>query len=146
MNEKKHFNIFDWYFKGSNKDNNKLDINALEKPSVANFFKVVWKKLGKLLSTNLIFIFGNFPVFFFLLALSGILSETASAPLYHSWGPIYGASKFSESAEISSLSSVKISAAVLIKPLSTKISSTAVPIPSISIASREQKCIRFLKS
>jgi hypothetical protein len=44
MNEKKHFNIFDWYFKGANKDNNKLDINALEKPSVANFFKVVWKR------------------------------------------------------------------------------------------------------
>lgn len=106
MNEKKHFNIFDWYFKDANKDSNKLDINALEKPSVANFFKVVWKKLGKLLSTNLIFIFGNFPVFFFLLALSGILSETASAPLYHSWGPIYGASKFSESAEISYLSSL----------------------------------------
>ena len=103
MNEKKRFNIFDWYFKGANKDNDKLDINALEKPTVANFFKVLWKKLGKLLSTNLIFIFGNFPVFFFLLAFSGILSETASAPLYHSWGPLYGASKFAESTEISAL-------------------------------------------
>ena len=64
MSDKKRFNLFDWYFKGINKDNDKLDVNVLEKPNVANFFKVLWKKLGKLLSANLIFIFGNFPLFF----------------------------------------------------------------------------------
>lgn len=104
MSEKKRFNIFDWYFRGVNKDNNKLDVNALEKPTISNFFKVLWKKLGKLLSANLIFIFGNFPLFFILIALSGMLSETASAPLYQSWGPIYGVSKFQESTNLSSLS------------------------------------------
>ena len=106
MNEKKRFNIFDWYFKGVNKDNDKLDVNALEKPNITNFFKVLWKKLGKLLSANLIFVFGNFPLFFILIALSGILSETASAPLYQSWGPIYGVSKFQESTNISSLANL----------------------------------------
>ena len=59
MSTKKGFNIFDWYFKGVNKDNDKLDVNALEKPNITNFFKVLWKKLGKLLSANLIFVFGN---------------------------------------------------------------------------------------
>ena len=106
MNQKKKFNVFDWYFKGVNKDNDKLDINALEKPNVVNFIKLVWKKLGKLLSTNLIFIFGNFPLFFFLIALSGLLSETASAPLYQSWGPIYGASKFENSHDLSTISNL----------------------------------------
>ena len=106
MNQKKKFNIFDWYFKGANKDNDKLDVNILEKPNVANFFKVLWKKLGKLLSANLLFIFGNFPIFFFLLGLSGIFSESASAPLYHSWGPIYGVSKFENGANTSILSSI----------------------------------------
>lgn len=106
MSEKKKFNIFDWYFKGANKDNDKLDVNILEKPNFANFFKVLWKKLGKLLSANLIFVFGNFPIFFFLIALSGILSKSASAPLYQSWGPLYGIAKFEENTTVSALSNL----------------------------------------
>ena len=46
-NKKKKFNLFDWYFQ-KGKDTDKLDVNALEKPTFANFFKVLWKKLGKL--------------------------------------------------------------------------------------------------
>ena len=106
MSDNKKFNLFDWYFKGANKDNSKLDINVLEKPSVANFFKVLWKKLGKLLSANLLFVFGNFPIFFFLIALSGFLSESAPAPLYQAWGPIYGAMSFESNSTISLLSGV----------------------------------------
>ena len=90
MSKNKKFNLFDWYFKGANKDNDKLDINVLEKPNVSNFFKVLWKKGSKLLSANLLFIFGNFPIFFFLLAMSGILSDNTTAPLYQAWGPISG--------------------------------------------------------
>lgn len=106
MSEKKKFNLFDWYFKGAGKDNDKLDVNILEKPNITNFFKVLWKKLGKLLSANLLFIFGNFPIFFFLIALSGIFSKSVSAPLYQSWGPIMGASKFENGASISMLSNI----------------------------------------
>ena len=106
MSDKKKFNLFDWYFNGANKDNDKLDVNVLEKPNVANFFKVLWKKLGKLLSANLLFIFGNFPIFFFLIALSGFLSESAAAPLYQAWGPIYGAMKFENSSATSLLSGI----------------------------------------
>ncbi len=106
MNEKKKFNLFDWYFKGAGKDNDKLDINVLENPNFVNFFKVLWKKLGKVLSANLLFVFSNFPIFFFLIGLSGMLSERASAPLYHSWGAIYGASKFENGTNSSLLASV----------------------------------------
>ena len=98
--------MFDWYFKGAGKDNDKLDINVLEKPNVANFFKVLWKKLGKLLSANLIFIFGNFPIFFFLIALSGLVSETTTAPLYQVWGPINGAMKFENNSSTGLLSTI----------------------------------------
>ena len=55
-NKKKKFNLFDWYFQ-KGKDTDKLDVNALEKPTFANFFKVLWKKLGKLFSANIIFVF-----------------------------------------------------------------------------------------
>lgn len=102
-NKKKKFNLFDWYFKNG-KDNDKLDINALEKPTLTNFFKVLWKKLGKLFSANIIFVFANFPIFFFLLAVSGIFSKSASSPLFQSWGPLYGAMGFENSTD-SSISS-----------------------------------------
>jgi len=102
---KKKFNLFDWYYKGG-KDNNKLDINALEKPNLANFFKLLWKKLGKLLSCNLLFIFGNFPIFFLLLALSGLFSKSVSAPLYQAWGPMYGAMGFENSTATSLFSGI----------------------------------------
>ena len=49
--KKKKFNIFDWYFKGG-KDNDKLDITALEKPTIANFFKTLWKKTSKNMICN----------------------------------------------------------------------------------------------
>lgn len=104
-NKKKKFNLFDWYFQ-KGKDTDKLDINALEKPSFMNFFKVLWKKLGKLFSANLIFVFSNFPIFFFLLAVSGIFSKSASSPLFQSWGPLYGAMGFESSTDSSNISGI----------------------------------------
>lgn len=101
-NNKKKFNIFDWFYK-EGKEDTSLDVNVLEKPNLSNFFKVLWKKLGKLLSANLLFVFGNFPIFFLIIALSGLLSKSASAPLYQAWGPIYGAMGFGESTSTSSL-------------------------------------------
>ncbi len=103
--KKKKFNLFDWYFKNS-KESDKLDINALEKPSIINFFKLLWKKLGKLFSANIIFVFANFPIFFFLLAVSGIFSDSASSPLHQAWGPLYGAMGFESSADSSNISGI----------------------------------------
>ena len=87
---KKRFNIFDWYYR-QGKASDKEDINALKEPSVINFFKLLWSKLGKLISANLIMVFGNFPLFFILIAMSNILSQSSVAPLYQAWGPLYGA-------------------------------------------------------
>lgn len=91
--KKKRFNIFDWYYR-QGKENDKADINALKDPSIKNYFKLLWGRLGKLISANLIVVFGNFPLFFFLIAMSNVLSESATAPLYQAWGPLAGASAF----------------------------------------------------
>lgn len=91
--KKKRFNIFDWYYR-QGKETDKADINALKDPSVKNFFKLLWGRFGKLISANLIVIFGNFPLFFFLIAMTNIFSESAIAPLYQAWGPLCGASLF----------------------------------------------------
>ena len=91
--KKKRFNIFDWYYR-QGKGSDKEDINVLKEPGIANFFKLLWKRLGKLISANLIVTFGNFPIFFVLIAMSNVLSVRSVAPLYQAWGPVYGAHTF----------------------------------------------------
>lgn len=103
--KRKIFNIFDWFYKDGKVDE-KDDIKALEHPTFANFFRLLWKKLGKLMSANLIMVFGNFPIIFLLLATSGILSKTSVAPLYQTWAPLAGVSLFQEDAVTTTLSAI----------------------------------------
>ena len=100
--KRKIFNIFDWFYRDGKVDE-KDDIKALENPTFANFFRLMWKKLGKLMSANLIMVFGNFPIIFLLLASSGILSKTSVAPLYQAWAPLAGISLFQDDAVTSAL-------------------------------------------
>ena len=95
-NKKKKFNLFDWYYR-QGKVSDKDDINVLKDPSIINCFKLLWKRLGKLLSANLIVTFGNFPIFFVLIAMSNVFSTTTVSPLYQTWGPLYGAMTFEQS-------------------------------------------------
>ncbi len=82
--KKKRFNLFDWYYR-QGKDSNKADINALKTPNIPTFFKLLWTKFGKLMSANIIFVFGNFPLAFLLLALSGWFDTTSLIPTI-TWG------------------------------------------------------------
>ena len=119
--KKKKFNIFNWYYrdgKGLEGD----DINVLKEPTIKNFFKVTWRKLGKLMSANILFIVGNFPIFFLILAMSGLLSETSYAPLNQQWAALKGAMLFEGfSPEISSYMSI----------LGTKVSINVINTPTI---------------
>lgn len=45
-----------------------------------NFFKLSWWHMGSIVSVNLVFIFGNFPIFFLLLAISGLLTTSIPNP------------------------------------------------------------------
>ncbi|MBP3495458.1 MAG: hypothetical protein J6K52_04550 [Clostridia bacterium] len=92
--KKKRFNIFDWYYRDGKIQ--EQDINVLKNPSIGNFFKLLWKKLNKFISTNLIFVFGNFPVIFILLAIAGFFDSFSPSPLYLAWGPMQGAMSFDE--------------------------------------------------
>ncbi len=116
--KKKKFNLFDWYFKREGKGEAD-DINALEKPTIKNFFKLTWRRLGKLMSANLIYILANFPIFFAIIAMSGVLSESSYAPLNQQWGVLKGAMLFDQSAEMSgyiSLFGTKASVSVINTP------------------------------
>ena len=82
--KKKRFNLFDWYYR-QGKGSDKADVNALKTPNIPTFFKLLWSKLGKLVSANLIFVFGNFPLVFLLLALSGWFNKTSAVPTSVTW-------------------------------------------------------------
>ena len=97
--KKKKFNIFDWYYRDGKGDDID-DIDALKEPTTKNGFRLAFRKLGKLMSANILFILGNFPVFFIILAMSGILSESSYAPLNQQWGALKGMMLFEQGAEL----------------------------------------------
>lgn len=76
---------------------------ALDNPSIPSFFRLFVRKFNSLLTVNLMFVFGNFPIFFFLLALSGYVSDSGFAPYYQQYAPLLGASYFAPSPVMSSL-------------------------------------------
>ena len=107
MNEppkkKKKFNIFD-YYNFNRKDAGKDELEkVLEHPDLPTFFKLLGRKFYQLLSINLYLIFGNFPIFFLLFALSNYTSLVSTAPPSQLFPVIYGASKFGTSPMLEAL-------------------------------------------
>lgn len=58
--------------------------------NLQNFFKYFGSKFTRLVTVNMYFIFGNFPIFFLLLAMSGNLNRDSFAPAYKMFAPLYG--------------------------------------------------------
>lgn len=100
--EKSKFNIFN----RANKDGKGVDkdeVAIADDPSLPNFFKLLGRKLNQILSVNIMLIFGNFPIFFFLLAMSGYFSIHTTSPYYSVYAPLRGALMFNDSAANSAL-------------------------------------------
>lgn len=100
--EKSKFNIFN----RANKDGKGVDkdeVAIADDPSLPNFFKLLGRKLNQILSVNIMMIFGNFPIFFFLLAMSGYFSIHTTSPYYSVYAPLRGALMFNDSAANSAL-------------------------------------------
>ncbi len=53
-----------------------------DNPNFINFFKLYVRKFNNIVLSNLLFIFGNFPVIFLLLGLSGLFSGHTTASTY----------------------------------------------------------------
>ena len=103
MEEKKsRFNLFDRFRKereGVSPDEPKV----LDNPTVGNFFKLLGRKINTLLTVNLLFVFGNFPIFFLLLGATGYFSIESFSPYYQQFAPLLGASYFDQSPLMASL-------------------------------------------
>lgn len=94
--------LFD-YFRREREEISPDEPKILDNPTLVNFFKLLGRKVNTLLTLNLMFVFGNFPIFFFLFAISGYPSMHSTAPLYQQYAPLLGASYFDHSPVIASL-------------------------------------------
>ncbi len=94
--EKKGFNWFNRYSLDG-KGVEKGEIKFLENPNFTNFFKFLWRNLSRLLSVNLLMVFGNFPIFFYFIYKAGYFGVESSAPYYQVFASLYGAELMKES-------------------------------------------------
>ncbi|MBE6710741.1 MAG: YesL family protein [Clostridia bacterium] len=100
--EKKKHNIFSsMYADGRGVD--KEEEQIAENPTLVNFFKFLGRKLNPILSVNMLLVLGNFPIFFFFLAMSGYFSIHTTTPYYLVFAPLRGAMLYDHSPATSAL-------------------------------------------
>ena len=95
-NKKSRFNLYDWLYKRNRKEEE--DDDKDEPRTFLFFFKLFGRNIGRLLSINLYFVFGNIALFLLLLMLTGAIGPSSSAPVSDLFAPLYGAAVATESA------------------------------------------------
>lgn len=68
-----------------------------------NFFKFLSRNITNILMVNIMLIFGNFPIFFAIIAGAGYFNIYSYAPSSPLFGPIFGAAKFLEASPAKSV-------------------------------------------
>ena len=100
--KRKKFNWFGMYsIEGRGVDKSEPDI--LDKPTFGNFFKLLGRRWQKLISVNIMYILGNFPIFFYLIYRAGYFGVDSTAPYYQQFAPLYGAAMFHDTHAVASL-------------------------------------------
>lgn len=94
---KKKFKFFRNIYNKDGPGVEKDEIKAMEDPSLINFFKLVKRKFGRLVSVNALYLLANFPIIFFLIQMSGYVRTEFSANTYSMFPVIYGTSLFEPS-------------------------------------------------
>ena len=90
IKKKKKFNLYtflnpEFDRKDAKKDD---DVNSL---NFVGFFKLLFRRLSTILSANICFVLGNFPVIFLLLIFSGVINDHSVVPQSLSFSNLYGA-------------------------------------------------------
>ena len=85
-NKKKRFRLFDITKDGKGISKNR----AAMQPGLKRFFITFKENFNKLVTINIIFVLGNFPVFFIVAALSGVTKASMFIPLSDSFQNING--------------------------------------------------------
>lgn len=100
--KKAKFNLFDRAYRdGAGVEKDEIDI--ADNPNLINFFKLLGRKISQIFSINIIMVLGNFPIFFFMLSLTGYFSIHTTSPYYTVFAPLRGAMLFNNSPTVSAL-------------------------------------------
>lgn len=91
------FNLFSQKNNDEHDGVSKDELQICDNPNLPNFFKFIGRKINTLLSVNILMIFGNFPIFFALFALSGYLSIHSTSPYHSVFAPLNGVMYFDSS-------------------------------------------------
>ncbi len=75
---KKKFSLYRFLNEGN--DNKGVDKNESQKRDFFFFFRLFGRRFGAIVKLNLMWLLGNFPLFFTLFALSGYAGKTTTAP------------------------------------------------------------------
>ena len=96
---------FDWFgmYSVEGRGVDKNEPNVLDAPTFGNFFKLLGRRWQKLISVNIMFILGNFPIFFYLIYRAGYFGVDSTAPYYQQFAPLYGAAMFRDTHAVASL-------------------------------------------
>lgn len=92
--EKKRFKIFRNIYDKDGPGVEKDEVKAMEDPSLFNFFKLLKRKFGRLVTVNALYLLGNFPFVFFVIRMSGFVMNEFSANAYSVYPSLYGVSLF----------------------------------------------------
>lgn len=104
--KRKKFNIFSRMYGTDGPGVSKDELRVLEEPTLKNCFKLLWRKLWKLTSVNMVYILGNFPLAFLLLYMGKFTQIPTSAPAYPVYSALYGSILASPSPVSASLAGI----------------------------------------
>ena len=95
-------NPFENMFKKDGKGVERDEVKVLDKPGIVNYFKLMRRKLNHIFSVNLLTVFGNFPVFFALIAMAYTTREVLG-PDSQIYPALQGAAYFDRSPVMTAL-------------------------------------------
>ena len=87
-NNPKKRSLFSWMYDRNGKGVKKSDV--IKNYNVTNFVKLFGRKWSDIIKVNLLYIVGNFPIFFLIFAASGNFSRHAMLPLSEMYPLLYG--------------------------------------------------------
>lgn len=88
-NGKKRVTLYDLFHKNPLAGKGVSKTDSLPR-NFKNFFKLSWWHLSTIVSVNLLFLLGNFPIFFLAFGFSGILNETIPSPASSVYSVLFG--------------------------------------------------------
>lgn len=86
--KKNRFNLFSWMYGKNGRGVRKNDV--ITKYNFKNFFKLFGRKFRNIVTLNLFYIIGNFPIVFLIFAMSGNFSDVTVTPTSELFSVFYG--------------------------------------------------------